>query len=160
MILPTCTQTEPLYYNKGNLTYLMIHKCASTSIKRALGMKKKSSIPDNTPFTVIRNPIDRAASIYSEMVEMGIHRGLEFSDWLVYLQGGFYDSHQIPMSYWLDKCGGVKVFTSLNDASVWLNVKIPRTNQRKTQVEITPEGERLIGELWADDIELYERLKA
>lgn len=162
-ILPTCIYTQPIWYNcaKYEVSYLMNFKCASTSIRRSLDLNKKSSTANFIPFTLLREPIARAVSIYNEMVNQNKHYKLSFKGWLIRLQQGFYDSHQIPQSHWLERATieqdqDVRIFTDIKDVEEWLGVKIPHANQSRIETIPDLEDIELIKELWAEDIILYD----
>ena len=135
-----------------------MYKCGSTTLRNILHTKKKQDKPLYQPFTVIRNPIERVPSIYAEMVRMNNHKGLEFTEWLKELRKGFYDYHQIPMTYWLkDIPKDMKVFLRVGDALQWLGIESNKVlNPRRIAVNITPEDIELIEELYKEDIEYYD----
>ena len=68
-----------MFYNSEShkLSYLLIPKCGSTSIQKALGSSEqnKSYFPKYESFTVVRNPLDRFYSGYHELTKRDLFKG-------------------------------------------------------------------------------------
>lgn len=94
-----------MYYNsdKLKLSYLLIPKCGSTSIQRALQSSEtnKTKHPKYPSFTVIREPLSRFFSAYHELIKRNIFKGTP-QELLDKIQtDGFFDAHLRPQSYYM-----------------------------------------------------------
>lgn len=152
------TYPPAYFYNKYGKSYLLNYKCASTSIKQAIGKPKKSIRPTGQVYTYVRDPLDRAASIYDEMVKQRKHHGLPFILWLRMLKSGFDDAHQLPQTYYINQVPKIKLFTDLDKLQEYLGVRLKKLNPSTNKPDITPKEEQLIREIYADDFKLFKSL--
>ena len=156
--------TTPLYFDshQHQVSYLTLYKCASTSIKKAIDAGKKTTMPLYDVFTVIRNPIERAPSIYAENVLKNEHKGLSFTEWLQYIkEHSFYEQHQLPQIHYidqhLDKINSITIYTSVRECMEDLDIPIGKLNQRRTEVKVTSQDIELIKDIWSDDLTIWHR---
>lgn len=139
-----------MYYNsdKHKLSYLLIPKCASTSIQKALQSSEtnKTPIPKYTSFTVIREPLSRFYSAYRELTKRELFKG-SAQDLLDTIQSnGFFDAHILPMTNYIHNVD--KIYTLKN-----IPFKIPHLN-RGTHHHYTIDINQF-EEIYKDDIYLW-----
>ena len=164
-ILDSCNYKVPLWYNspKHEASYMLNYKCASTTIRRAIGYPKKSTRAQFRAFTMVRDPLSRALSIYSEMVALNKHYGLGLKQWLLLVKEGFYDEHQIPQSYWIE-CAeeqgeDIRLYTTIDQVMEFLGLEaLVSYNISAQHPKADKEDIELIREIWAADIELFDRV--
>lgn len=150
--------TPPKWHNseKHNASYLRLYKCASSSVVQMLGDPEVENLPKYRKFTVIRNPFDRAISIWNEMTRMRKTK----DDLTTFLKdirdNGYYDKHQLPFTTWLQS--DLVIFTTdqLNKVKDFLKCeKVYHINPSTNKPILSEEDKSIIKELYADDIKFY-----
>lgn len=131
-------------------------------------------VPGSKCFSVIRDPYQRAASIYKHFSSVLTHQYYEtnsqmsFSQHLEWLKANPDISHLMSQSYYLEG-GGVDIYTLDNiDRIIPKMVEysslsviprnVPVLNAINKHVLMTDHDYELIKELYRDDVKLYEQL--
>lgn len=151
------------WYDSGSTesSYLLIFKNGSTSIRHAMGHVRKVRTPGARAFTKLRDPLDRAVSIYNEMVKQG-HANGSFNHWCEdKLEHGFTNVHEYPQSHWLDlakeDAPDIRIFTTFEQVEAFLGKPIPHRNKSE-RFKMTEVEEAMVREIYKTDFELWQQL--
>jgi len=158
---------EGKYFNCRSLkkTYVRNYKCGSQSVLEMMPNWVQSINPEFERFSIVRHPVERAKSIYKEMVKRKLHREKTFLTWLKLLfEEGFYHNHQFTQTELLTDSYPIRLFTidQMDDVISWVGVqknKIPHTNQNKQKLECGIMHNSLIASIYHDDFALYEHVE-
>ena len=145
------------------VSYLRMYKSGSSTICKYLGNLRQETKPKYRQFTVIRDPYERAVSIYSEMVK--IHKLKDtFTGYITHLyfsSAGFKDKHQLPQAYWLENLD-IKLFklSELDKVAAWIGSGKPfsHLNKRNSNIELTQQNRKMIEIIYRKDIILFESI--
>ena len=165
-IHPDCRWTPAQWYNAHDyqVSYKRMYKSASSTIVDLLGAHSRDSEAKFTKrFTVIRDPADRAKSIYKEMEGQGLlaMRGIHsFSAYLKCIwKEGYFNKHQFPQSFWLPE-DKIRIFRldQLDEVCAYIGAPVTdlkRINARDQIIDVTDADLEIIQELYRDDFELW-----
>lgn len=141
-----------MYYNsdKEKLSYVLIPKCGSTSIQRALESSEsnKTDKPKYPSFTVIRNPVNRFFSGHKELIKRELFKGTPQQLLDKIEQDGFFDPHIKPQTHFIGK---IDRYYTINQ----LPFKVPHLNKSKISqghINMTQ-----FKEIYKEDVLLWEK---
>ena len=142
-----CRWTPAQWYNAQDyeVSYKRMYKSASSTIVDLLGAHSRDSEAKFAKrFTVIRDPVGRAKSIYKELESQGLlaMRGIHsFSAYLEYTwKEGYFNKHQFPQAFWIPECE-IRIFRldQLDDVCNYIGVQLPR-NLKRQIIKIVSRG--------------------
>ena len=157
------------------VSYKRLYKCGSQSVLDMLTNWVKEDQPKyEKRFSVVREPVERAKSIYKEMVKRhtpnpnnGWTMGCEsFSEWLQYLvDNGFYNNHQYTQMDLLENSSPIRLFTlsEMKNVTAWIGSdtnRIRTVNVNKQKVKVTDTDLDLIARLYGVDFDLFNLVKS
>lgn len=153
------------YWNSARhkCSFLGIPKCGSSSVRSALNIDPQEDWTltpvYNFTFTMVRNPVPRAVSMYYEMLRQRPHckRLTNFDTFLRSLQiEGFWNEHLWPMS---DYYRPVKTFFRLEhkeDFETVFDVTFPKVNAtHQTKLIPTDTQVAVIKEIYQEDYNFF-----
>ena len=162
-----CRWTPAQWYNAQDyeVSYKRMYKSASSTIVDLLGAHSRDSEAKFAKrFTVIRDPVGRAKSIYKELESQGLlaMRGIHsFSAYLEYTwKEGYFNKHQFPQAFWIPE-GEIRIFRldQLDDVCAYIGVdsgQIKHINARDQIIGVNYADLEIILELYRDDFELFK----
>lgn len=161
-----CRWTPAQWYNAQDyeVSYKRMYKSASSTIVDLLGAHSRDSEAKFAKrFTVIRDPVGRAKSIYKELESQGLlaMRGIHsFSAYLEYTwKEGYFNKHQFPQAFWIPECE-IRIFRldQLDEVCTYIGVdsgQIKHINARDQIIGVNYADLEIILELYRDDFELW-----
>lgn len=159
------------YWNSHQykVSFLGIPKTGSSTVRATLGINPErdwSLKPRyKKTFTVIREPVERLASAFQEVLRRGTFRqGYErkFSAFIFSLRDhGFYDEHAAPMSLYFQPVERVFLLENLTDVWQWLSIEkeVKANISPPYNVELNDEARAEIYDLYGRDFMLYNNYK-
>lgn len=159
--------TPAQWYNSPTykVSYKRNYKAASSSIVSLIGEHQQETKPAyNKRFSVLRNPYDRAVSMYKH-IKYTLNRIQDktFSEYLEYtLKEGYFDKHQFPQTFWIVGIPELTLFTLKQIEQVrefiGTSMPVPHLNRIDKSIHLTNRDREIIETLYSDDIDLYQRV--
>lgn len=154
------------YYDseKYHISYVRVTKTASSSVIEALEAIEVKQ-PSYKLITVIRNPLDRAWSMYHHCRRANHRQTGAFTDWLNrVITEGYYNNHAAPMSHFIRPhmvFETVYDFDALEILELDYRLELGNYNWgQKTQRKMTYAESRLVFQAFTDDFYLYAKYQS